>query len=110
MEALRLVSESCNDRVGDLSGLSSATRDDKPAPPQWLDGFSLPSREALLTLLWALKMEERKLESQISNSNTSLGNYWNANMYRSKIDAKSRKRHLEINPRVRGGEKRQRFG
>jgi hypothetical protein len=61
LEALRLVSEGYDDRVS-MSGLSRAekTRDNGRAPPECLDDAPLPSREALLTLLWALKVEERR--------------------------------------------------
>ncbi|OBR08915.1 Transcriptional activator hac1 [Colletotrichum higginsianum IMI 349063] len=61
MEALRLVSEGCDDRVGVLSAESPAQRDSNRQPRTWLIGASLPSKEVLLTLAWALKIEERKL-------------------------------------------------
>lgn len=108
MEALRLVSESCNDRVGSLLTSNSVTRDGKPTLPEWLEGFSLPSREALLTLLWTLKVEERKSKSEASNTNSDIRDSANMHMYRNKLDATSRKRQVGIDP-YKLGEKRQRL-
>uniref|UniRef100_A0A1Y1K7N4 BZIP domain-containing protein n=1 Tax=Photinus pyralis TaxID=7054 RepID=A0A1Y1K7N4_PHOPY len=62
MEALRLVSEGCDSRVGDIGSESSATRDQVSELTQCLRGIVLPSREVLMTLLWALKVEERKIQ------------------------------------------------
>ncbi|OHX01027.1 transcriptional activator hac1 [Colletotrichum incanum] len=61
MEALRLVSEGCDDRVGGLPTGFSAQRDSGCQQRTWLTGASLPSKEVLLTLLWALRVEERKM-------------------------------------------------
>lgn len=61
MEALRLVTEGCYDQAGNLRTSNSATRDNGPTPSEWLDGFRCPSKEALMALLWALRVEERKL-------------------------------------------------
>ncbi|OAA35409.1 hypothetical protein NOR_07988 [Metarhizium rileyi] len=60
MEALRLVSEGCDSRVEDAGSESSATRDQVSELTRCLKGIELPSREALMTLLWAVKLEERK--------------------------------------------------
>lgn len=62
MEALRLVSEGCDDRVGDIGTESSATRDQVSELTRCLRGIVLPSRVVLMTLLWALKVEERKIQ------------------------------------------------
>jgi transcriptional activator HAC1 len=59
MEALRLVSEGCEDRVQGRPGGSRETRDGRRTPHEWLYGTPLPSKEVILTLLWALRVEER---------------------------------------------------
>ncbi|KAI1379258.1 hypothetical protein F4677DRAFT_362829 [Hypoxylon crocopeplum] len=64
MELLRLVSEGRDDWVEELAFGSPGIKGDRSRGPQtWPDGTSLPSREVLLTLLWAITVEERKLES-----------------------------------------------
>lgn len=61
MVALRLVSEGRDNRVETSLGSSSATRgDDDRELTQLLSGMALPSREVLLTLLWSIRVEERK--------------------------------------------------
>ncbi|KAK4117836.1 hypothetical protein N656DRAFT_774057 [Canariomyces notabilis] len=73
MEALRFVSsEGCAvDRVSgdDVSAPSAAAGGDsqrqlpRSGPASWgLNGAALPSKEVLLTLAWALKVEERRLQ------------------------------------------------
>lgn len=62
MEVLRLVSEGCDDRVGGIGSESSATRAQVSELTRCLRGVVLPSREVLMTLLWALKVEERKIQ------------------------------------------------
>jgi transcriptional activator HAC1 len=64
MEALRLVSEKRVDQVEELGARTTFTRDDLPESVQWQDTAALPSKEVLLTLLWAIKMEERKQRGQ----------------------------------------------
>ncbi|KAI2780891.1 hypothetical protein F4815DRAFT_104751 [Daldinia loculata] len=63
MGLLRLVSEKGrDDRVEELAVGSPGIKGDQSRGPQtWPDGTSLPSREVLLTLLWAITVEERKL-------------------------------------------------
>ncbi|KAI0415733.1 hypothetical protein F5X98DRAFT_388616 [Xylaria grammica] len=62
MEFLRLVSDGRDDRVEDLANGSPGIKGDHSRGPlMWPDGTSLPSREVLLTLLWAIRVEERKL-------------------------------------------------
>ncbi|KAK2770226.1 transcriptional activator hac1 [Colletotrichum kahawae] len=61
MEALRLVSEGYEERVGGLSTEPSVGRDSGRTSRTWLNGAPLPSREVLMTLSWALKVEERNL-------------------------------------------------
>ncbi|KAI8960225.1 hypothetical protein F5Y11DRAFT_330565 [Daldinia sp. FL1419] len=65
MGLLRLVSEKGrDDRVEELAVGSPGIKGDQSRGPQtWPDGTSLPSREVLLTLLWAITVEERKLLS-----------------------------------------------
>ncbi|KAI5861044.1 hypothetical protein GGS23DRAFT_206059 [Durotheca rogersii] len=62
MELLRLVSnEGRDDRVEGLAVGSPGIKGDQSRRPRtWPDGTSLPSREVLLTLLWAIRVEERK--------------------------------------------------
>ncbi|KAI0190531.1 transcriptional activator hac1 [Xylaria flabelliformis] len=65
MEVLRLVSEGREDRVEGLATGSPGIKGDQSRGPLlWPDGASLPSREVLLTLLWALRVEERKILSR----------------------------------------------
>jgi transcriptional activator HAC1 len=60
---LRLVSEGHDDRVERLaSRLPGIKGDQSRGPLLWPEGASLPSREALLTLLWAIRMEERNMK------------------------------------------------
>ncbi|KAI1101890.1 hypothetical protein F4804DRAFT_314771 [Jackrogersella minutella] len=63
MGLLRLVSEEGrDDRVEELAFGSPGIKGGQSRGPQtWPDGTSLPSREVLLTLLWAITVEERKL-------------------------------------------------
>ncbi|OTB04752.1 hypothetical protein M426DRAFT_320611 [Hypoxylon sp. CI-4A] len=63
MGLLRLVSEKGrDDQVEGLAVGSPGIKGDQSRGPQtWPDGTSLPSREVLLTLLWAITVEERKL-------------------------------------------------
>lgn len=64
MAALRLVSEGRDDRV-EISNLEpSATPGDDCELTRSLGSIALPSREVLLTLLWALNVEERRLRQK----------------------------------------------
>ncbi|KAI8948034.1 hypothetical protein F4801DRAFT_592123 [Xylaria longipes] len=68
MEVLRLVSEGREDRVEGLAiGSPGIKGDQSRGPLLWPDGASLPSREVLLTLLWALRVEERKILAREDN-------------------------------------------
>lgn len=60
MAALRLVSEGRDDRGGIPSSESCATRGDCELE-RCLRSVALPSREVLITLWWALKVEERRI-------------------------------------------------
>ncbi|KAI0111277.1 hypothetical protein GGR51DRAFT_509564 [Nemania sp. FL0031] len=72
MEFLRLVSEGRDDRADELVGGSPGIKGDQSRGPlMWPDGTSLPSREVLLTLLWAIRVEERKLRLAQENENVS---------------------------------------
>lgn len=81
MAALRLVSTEVNavDRVGDDESTTAAAggkaqqRQHNGGPSGWLSGAKAPSKEVLLTLLWVLKIEERRLEirQQITSSSRS---------------------------------------
>jgi transcriptional activator HAC1 len=61
MVALRLVSEGRDDRVGHLPNGPRATREVDSELTQCLSNIVLPSKEVLMTLLWALKVEERRI-------------------------------------------------
>ena len=65
MVALRLVSERGDDQVGNLQRESSGTRDEACELTRCLRGADLPSKEVLLTLLWALrKMHAQQIKNQ----------------------------------------------
>jgi len=69
MGFLRLVSEGRDDRVEELATGSPGIKGDQSRGPLlWPEGTSLPSREVLLTLLWAIRVEERRLSSQGNDS------------------------------------------
>lgn len=62
---LRLVSEGHDDRVEGLADrLLGIKGDQGRVTLLWPDGASLPSREALLTLLWAIRVEERNMKAR----------------------------------------------
>jgi len=69
MEALRWASSKSHtvDRVGN-DGVAAAADGksqqlhDRDVPANWLPGVPVPSWEVLLTLLWTLKVEERRLQ------------------------------------------------
>ncbi|KAG6002732.1 hypothetical protein E4U43_001055 [Claviceps pusilla] len=63
-EALRLVSEGCDDRVEDRGSESSATREQVSELTRCLKSIVLPSREALMALLLALKIEHGKIQQK----------------------------------------------
>jgi transcriptional activator HAC1 len=71
MEVLRLASSEGHvvDRAsgGDESAEAAAVGDSqrqlpRRGPTGWLKGAALPSKEVLLTLLWVLRVEERRLQ------------------------------------------------
>ena len=71
MEALRLVSSEgyAVDRVskGDVSAAAAAGGKAQPQQQSggratWFNGAPLPSKEVLITLLWVLRVEERRLQ------------------------------------------------
>ncbi|RDA94907.1 hypothetical protein CP533_0167 [Ophiocordyceps camponoti-saundersi (nom. inval.)] len=64
MEALRLVSERCDDRVETWRFETRESPGATNCLTQCLRDVGLPSREALLTLLWVLWLERRKIERQ----------------------------------------------
>ncbi|KAK7916894.1 hypothetical protein PG985_010502 [Apiospora marii] len=66
MELLRLVSEGCDDRVERLANGSPGIKGDRQSrgPLLWPDGASLPSCEVLLTLMWAIQVEQRNMQKQ----------------------------------------------
>lgn len=71
MEVLRLVSSEgyAVDRVsgGDVSAKAAANgtsqrQQHRSGPTAWLNGAALPSKEVLLSLMWVLRVEERRLQ------------------------------------------------
>ncbi|KAI0019882.1 hypothetical protein F4780DRAFT_398071 [Xylariomycetidae sp. FL0641] len=66
MGFLRLVSEGREDRVEELAIGSPGIKGDQSRGPHllWPEGTSLPSNEVLLTLLWAIRVEERQLSRE----------------------------------------------
>ncbi|KAH6657426.1 hypothetical protein BKA67DRAFT_555238 [Truncatella angustata] len=62
---LRLVSEGHDDRVERLADGSPGIKGDQSRGPLlWPEGASLPSQEVLLTLLWAIRVEERNMKAR----------------------------------------------
>ncbi|KAK0390590.1 hypothetical protein NLU13_0094 [Sarocladium strictum] len=65
MVALRLVSEGRDDRVEASLGGPSATRGEVDRElTDCLSSIALPSREVLLTLLWSIRVEERRQQQR----------------------------------------------
>lgn len=56
-----MVSEGRDDRVETAMRESEVTRDVDSELTRCLSGIALPSKEVLLTLVWALKVEQRKM-------------------------------------------------
>lgn len=82
MEALRLVSTegyTVNRVEGDVRTAAAADRkvqqqQQGTGQTPWLNGTRLPSKEVLITLLWVLRVEERRLEiRQQLDSSSKLG-------------------------------------
>jgi transcriptional activator HAC1 len=66
MEVLRLSSEQRDDRVMALWRETSATRGFSLEQPSRSAGHGgLPSREVLLTLLWTLRVEMKRMEGRL---------------------------------------------
>ncbi|KAK3311575.1 uncharacterized protein B0T15DRAFT_409562 [Chaetomium strumarium] len=82
MEALRLVSSEgyavdrvCGDGASAAAALGEPQQQlSRRGPIGWLNGAALPSKEVLLTLLWALRVEERRLQirEQVKSSSSSI--------------------------------------
>ncbi|RDA88885.1 hypothetical protein CP532_5454 [Ophiocordyceps camponoti-leonardi (nom. inval.)] len=62
MEALRLVSEGCDDRAETWPLETRGSRGASDRLTQCLRDVGLPSREVLLTLLWVLWLEKHKIQ------------------------------------------------
>ncbi|KAI0465714.1 hypothetical protein F4859DRAFT_500041 [Xylaria cf. heliscus] len=108
MEFLRLVSEGREDRVEGLANGSPGIKGDQSRGPLlWPDGASLPSREVLLTLLWALRVEERKilLSSQGDNNVSSTSSRPASSVLRKKTPTTNQTIVLSVGgKRTRDGE------
>ncbi|KAK8109456.1 Transcriptional activator hac1 [Apiospora kogelbergensis] len=76
MELLRLVSEGCDDRVVRLADGSPGIKGDQQSRGGttllWPDGASLPSREVLLTLMWAIRVEQRNMRQQATTREATI--------------------------------------
>lgn len=64
MVALRLVSEGRDDQDGNSKRESDVTRGDVCELTKCLSGIQLPSKELLLTLMWALKVEDARIQKK----------------------------------------------
>ncbi|KAH6884065.1 transcriptional activator hac1 [Thelonectria olida] len=64
--ALRLVSEKCEDRAGTWWCESNGTRDDDRELSQCLSSIDLPSKDVLVALFYALKVEDWRIERRQS--------------------------------------------
>jgi hypothetical protein len=64
--ALRLVSERCEDRVGTWWCESTGTRDDDRELSRCLSSIDLPSKDVLVALFYALKVEEWRIQNRQS--------------------------------------------
>ncbi|RBQ74771.1 hypothetical protein VDGD_04931 [Verticillium dahliae] len=109
MEALRLVSEGCDNRVGGTDVGAPVTRDSSREPHTWFNGDALPSKEVLLTLLWTLRIEERKMIQQgiLPNLHPETNTHTSASLFNSTTTTSVKKRQGDA--LVDGGEKRVRF-
>ncbi|KAH7018241.1 uncharacterized protein B0I36DRAFT_335567 [Microdochium trichocladiopsis] len=72
MGLLRLVSEGRDDQIEELADGSPGIKGDRSRGPRtWPDGTSLPSQELLLTLMWAIKVQERQTAQENYHSSPS---------------------------------------
>jgi len=72
MGFLRLVSEGRDDQVEELADGSPGIKGDRSRGPRtWPDGTSLPSQELLLTLMWAIKVQEQQTAQENYHSSPS---------------------------------------
>ncbi|CRK43409.1 hypothetical protein BN1723_005661 [Verticillium longisporum] len=108
-QALRLASEGCENRVGGTDVGAPVTRDSSREPHTWFNGGALPSKEVLLTLLWTLRVEERKMIQQgiLPNLHPETNTHTSASLFNSTTTTSVKKRQGDA--LVDGGEKRVRF-
>lgn len=125
MAALRLASSEGHavDRVHGEGEPASAAASGKPrqVPTSWLNGAALPSKEVLLTLLWVLRVEERRLQireqvHKVSNPGTpsvtqtkTPTNKMNKTTYVLKVLSNKRNRAAESHVPSSAPGKRRRF-
>ncbi|KAI6775062.1 hypothetical protein HG530_001820 [Fusarium avenaceum] len=62
--ALRLVTEGCDNQVEVLRRGTDGSRGQDDELTQYLTNMALPSRELLMTLLWAIRLEERRIQHE----------------------------------------------
>jgi transcriptional activator HAC1 len=62
--ALRLVSKGCEDQVEVLRRGTDGTRGQDDELTRYLTKMALPSRELLMTLLWAIRLEEKRIRRE----------------------------------------------
>lgn len=104
-----MVSEGCDNRVGGTDVGAPVTRDSSREPHTWFNGDALPSKEVLLTLLWTLRIEERKMIQQgiLPNLHPETNTHTSASLFNSTTTTSVKKRQGDA--LVDGGEKRVRF-
>jgi transcriptional activator HAC1 len=62
--ALRLVTEGCDNQVEVLRRGTDGSRGQDDELTRYLTSMALPSRELLMTLLWAIRLEERRIQHE----------------------------------------------
>ncbi|KAM0198360.1 hypothetical protein ACHAPI_003883 [Fusarium lateritium] len=62
--ALRLVSKGCEDQVEVLRRGTDGTRGEDDELTRYLTNMALPSRELLMTLLWTIRLEEKRIQRE----------------------------------------------
>ena len=115
MGLLRLVSEGRDDQIEELADGSPGIKGDRSRGPRtWPDGTSLPSQELLLTLMWAIKVQERQSaqenyhSSSSSRSLSSVSQHMRTPIENNTVQIKSLKRKRSMKDQAAGP--RLRFG
>lgn len=110
MVALRLVSEGRDDQDGNSKRESDVTRGDVCELTKCLSGIQLPSKELLLTLMWALKVEDARIQKKDRAAASQLASGSPEQQPTQKYVLKiASKKHLKMQQRVGGIRKRYRL-